>query len=476
MVTPSDANAGGLPVGGSESPESRRWLRLVTIIATLGGLLFGYDTGVINGALIYMSHDLNLTPLTEGLVTSSLVLGAAFGALLAGRLADAQGRRGTLIMLAVVFTVGAIACSLSPNVTSLVAFRFVLGLAVGGASVAVPTYLAELSPSQRRGGIVTRNELMIVSGQLLAFAINAVIGNGWGDHASVWRWMLAVAVIPAIALGLGMLGMPESPRWLIARGRVSEALSVLTRLRATKAAEPELVEIQLVIAQETASHMIAGWASLATPWIRRIFLVGVGIGVVQQVTGVNSIMYYGTQILSQSGFGHRGALIANVLNGVVSVFATFGGIYLLGRIGRRPMLIIGLVGTTSSLLLIGVFSMLFGPSTLLAYFVLASMTLFLTFQQGFVSPVTWVLLSEIFPLRIRGLGMGSASFILWMANFGVTLAFPPLVAAVGVSATFFMFVVLGLAAGTFVVTSVPETARLSLEAIEDDLQRKWAKA
>jgi major inositol transporter-like SP family MFS transporter len=221
--------------------------------------------------------------------------------------------------------------------------------------------------------------------------------------------------------------------------------------------------------------MTAGWASLATPWVRRIFMVGIGIGVIQQVTGVNSIMYYGTQILSQSGFGHRGALIANVLNGVVSVLATFGGIYLLGKIGRRPMLIIGLAGTTSSLLLIGLFSLFFGPSTSLAYFVLLSMTLFLSFQQGFVSPVTWVLLSEIFPLRIRGLGMGSASFILWLANFAVTLTFPILVAFFGVSATFFMFVGMGLASGAFAMFAVPETARLSLEGIENHLQRIWTK-
>jgi MFS transporter, SP family, major inositol transporter len=354
VSTPSDAGPDGASIDPSgpaptmtESPESRRWLRLVTIVATLGGLLFGYDTGVINGALIYMTHDLDLTPLTQGLVTSSLILGAAFGALLAGRIADARGRRGTIILLAIVFTIGTIACSLSPNVTSLVGFRFVLGLAVGGASVAVPTYLAELSPSHRRGRIVTRNELMIVSGQLLAFAINAIIGNGWGDHTSVWRWMLAVAVLPAIALGLGMVAMPESPRWLISKGRISDALGVLTRLRASRAAAPELAEIQRVTEQEASSHMLAGWASLATPWIRRVFLVGIGIGVVQQVTGVNSIMYYGTQILSQSGFGNRGALIANVLNGVVSVVATFGGIYLLGKIGRRPMLIVGLIGTTS---------------------------------------------------------------------------------------------------------------------------------
>jgi MFS family permease len=192
----------------------QRALRTATIISTFGGLLFGYDTGVINGALPYMQQDLGLTPLTEGLVASSLLFGAAFGALFGGRLADRNGRRGMIMVLAVVFLLGTLGCTFAPNTEVLIAARFILGLAVGGASVTVPVYLAEISPRDRRGRIVTQNELMIVTGQLLAFIFNAYVGNSFGESHGIWRWMLVIATLPAIALWIGMNVMPESPRWL----------------------------------------------------------------------------------------------------------------------------------------------------------------------------------------------------------------------------------------------------------------------
>ena len=189
----------------------RRRLILISLIATIGGLLFGYDTGVVNGALLYMGRDLELTPADEGLITAALLLGAALGSLLAGRLADRIGRRRTLWLLAGTFVAGAIACALAPDRSALAAFRFLLGLAVGGASVVVPTYLAELAPPEIRGRLVTQNELMIVSGQLLAFAINALIAHTWGESHTVWRWMLGVAALPGIVLGFGSVFLPESP-------------------------------------------------------------------------------------------------------------------------------------------------------------------------------------------------------------------------------------------------------------------------
>src|SRR5581483_1323908 len=452
----------------------RRRLILISLIATIGGLLFGYDTGVVNGALLYMGRDLELTPADEGLITAALLLGAALGSLLAGRLADRIGRRRTLWLLAGTFVAGAIACALAPDRSALAAFRFLLGLAVGGASVVVPTYLAELAPPEIRGRLVTQNELMIVSGQLLAFAINALIAHTWGESHTVWRWMLGVAALPGIVLGFGSVFLPESPRWLIARARPAEAAAVLGRLRPPGAAAAEARAIAELAATEAASD-IRGWSALRIPWVRAVLLVGIGIGIVQQVTGVNSIMYYGTQILSRSGLNIQGALVANVLNGVVSVLATFLGIALVGRIGRRPMLVTGLIGTTSSLLLLGVVSLLFQPSPSLAYLVLAAMSLFLCFQQGFVSPVTWLLLSEIFPLKVRGLGMGAATLVLWGANFVVAFSFPQLVARFGVSSTFFGFVVVGILAVAFSFRYVPETGGRSLEAIEELLQGRYSE-
>jgi MFS transporter, SP family, major inositol transporter len=453
--------------------QLRRRLLLISSIATIGGLLFGYDTGVVNGALLYMGRDLHLTPADEGLITATLLLGAALGSLLAGRLADRIGRQRTMWLLAGTFVAGALACAVARDRMALAEFRFLLGLAVGGASVVVPTYLAELAPPQLRGRLVTQNELMIVSGQLLAFAVNAVIAHVWGESPTVWRWMLGVAAAPGIALGVGAIFLPESPRWLIARARPDQAAAVLERLRPPGTAAAEARAIGELAAAEAASD-IRGWSALRIPWVRAVLLVGIGIGIVQQVTGVNSIMYYGTQILSRSGLGIQGALVANVLNGVVSVLATFIGIALVGRVGRRPMLVTGLIGTTSSLLLLGIVSLLFQPSSSLAYLVLGAMALFLCFQQGFVSPVTWLLLSEIFPLKMRGLGMGAATLVLWGANFVVAFSFPQLVAGFGVSSTFFGFVLVGIVAVAFSFRYVPETGGRTLEAIEELLHERYS--
>ncbi|MER7900573.1 sugar porter family MFS transporter [Streptomyces sp. NPDC096046] len=456
------------------SPAVARRLRVITLIATFGGLLFGYDTGVINGALPYMAEDLGLTPFTEGMVTSSLLLGAALGAITGGRMSDARGRRRTILLLAGVFFVGALGCTLAPNTAVMVVARFVLGLAVGGASVTVPVYLAEISPAERRGALVTRNELMIVSGQLLAFTSNAAIARVGGESGGVWRWMLVLATIPAVVLWFGMLVMPESPRWLASRTRFGEALEVLKQVRSRQRAEAELAEVSAFAVKEERERL-GGWQDMkSTPWLRRLMFVGFGIAIVQQITGVNTIMYYGTQILTDAGFASDSALTANIANGVISVLATFVGIWLLGRVKRRPMLMTGQIGTTAALLLIGVFSLALPSGDGRAYAVLAMTVTFLAFQQGAISPVTWLMLSEIFPMRMRGFGMGVAAVVLWLTNFAIGLVFPSLVAGIGVSNTFFLFVAAGLLSFTFVKLYVPETKGRTLENLEAELRARFS--
>ena len=447
--------------------KQHSFLRTIILVSTFGGLLFGYDTGVINGALPYMSEadQLNLNSFTQGLVTSALLFGAAFGAVFGGRLSDYNGRRKTILYLAILFFVSTIGCAVSPNATIIIIFRFLLGLAVGGASVTVPTYLAEMSPAESRGKMVTQNELMIVTGQLLAFTFNAVIGNVLGEHPHVWRYMLPIAAIPAIFLFFGMLRVPESPRWLVSKGKNNDALSVLQKIRESKRAKLELQEIENAY-EEEAKMEKATFKDLTVPWVRRVVFLGIGIAVVQQITGVNSIMYYGTEILKDAGFQTEAALIGNIGNGIISVLATIVGIWLLGKAGRRPMLITGLVGTTTALLLIGIFSIVFEGSSALPYIILALTITFLAFQQGAISPVTWLMLSEIFPLRLRGLGMGVTVFCLWGVNFLVGLTFPVLLASIGLSTTFFVFVVLGIGAIIFVKKYLPETKGLTLEQLE----------
>ncbi|PLT31028.1 sugar porter family MFS transporter [Peribacillus deserti] len=460
--------------GSPKQKFSRKvFLRLITFVSTFGGLLYGYDTGVVNGALPFMSREdqLNLTPFTKGLVASSLLLGAAFGAVLGGRFSDRKGRRKTILSVALIFIAATLGCTFASSVGVMVFWRIVLGLAVGATSVTVPAFLAELAPAESRGKLVTINELMIVTGQLLAYTFNAVLANTMGEMAHVWRYMLVVATLPAVILWLGMIFVPESPRWLASKGRFGQALSVLQKIRKNERAHEELNAIKQTI-EEEGKVKKATFKDIKLPHVRRILLIGIGIAMTQQLTGVNSIMYYGTEILKDSGFSTQAALIGNIANGLISVIATFVGIALLDRVGRRPMLFTGLLGTTISLLLIGIFSIALKGSSALPFIILGLTVLFLAFQQGAVSPVTWLMQSEIFPLHLRGLAMGITVFCLFTMNFLVGLLFPVLFNAFGLSSTFFIFVALGIVSILFVKRYVPETKGRSLEEIERSFQKK----
>ncbi|MDR2378483.1 MAG: sugar porter family MFS transporter [Bifidobacteriaceae bacterium] len=445
-------------------------LRTAVLVSTFGGLLFGFDTGVINGALPFMATpgQLDLGELWQGVVASSLIAGAAVGALTAGRLADRIGRRKTILILAVVFTVAAAGCALAPDRYFMTVARVALGLGVGGASVTVPVYLAEISPASRRGRLVTRNELMIVTGQFLAFISNAVLAQLLGGSGHVWRVMLAMAVIPAVALWVGMKVMPESPRWHAMKGREDQALRILESVRAPGTARAELDEIVENVEREAAREK-ATWRDLtATPWIRRCLLIGIGVAVINQVTGVNSVMYYGTQIIERSGIEMNHAIVANIANGLISVVAMLVGIWLLGFVGRRRLVLIGLAGTTCAHVAIGLVASAVPNSPFKAFAVLGLTVTFLAFMQGAVGPATWCLLAEVFPARVRGLAMGGAVACMWVTNFVITLLFPWAVSpkGVGIAATFFVFAGLGLAAIAWGLRFLPETKGKSLEQIE----------
>ncbi|MDN4640806.1 sugar porter family MFS transporter [Agreia sp. PsM10] len=447
----------------------RRRLGIVALVATLGGLLFGYDTGVINGALAPMAVELGLTTLTEGVVTSSLLIGAAIGALLGGRLSDSWGRRRTIILLAIMFIIGALTCVFTPNLEIMIVGRSILGLAVGGASVVVPVFLSELAPYEIRGSIAGRNELMIVVGQLSAFVVNAIIGTVWADHGSVWRYMLAVSALPAAALLVGMTRVPESPRWLIAQGRLDDALAVLTTVRSPERARAELAEIESAARAET-SRPRGSWHSLKDKWILRIVLVGIGISVAQQLTGINSIMYYGQSVLTEAGFDQGSALVANIAPGVISVIGGIIGLNLMQRINRRTTLLVGFSLTTTMHFLIGISSIALPVGNPARPFViLLLVVLFVGSMQTFLNIAIWVMLAEIFPLFIRGFAIGIAVFWGWIANAVLGLWFPTVVEAIGISGTFFIFAAIGVGALVFIATQVPETRGRTLEAIEEDV-------
>ena len=452
----------------TRGPHSKR-LGLVAVVATFGGLLFGYDTGVINGALEPMKDDLGLTSATEGFVVSILIFGAAIGALIGGRLADKYGRRSNILMLACIFAIGTLGCVLSPTWQVLAFFRFILGLAVGGASATVPVYLAEVSPVETRGSMVTRNEVMIVSGQFAAFVINAIIFNIWGEHDGVWRWMLLVAVLPAFALFFGMLKMPESPRWLTSQDRNEEALGVLKQIRSDERAEAEMDEVHR-LAEEEKQAQTGGWADLAVPWIRRLVIIGIGLGVFQQFTGINSIMYYGSQLLEDAGFSAKAAIIANTANGLFSVLGITVGLLLMNKVNRRTMLLVGFGLTTFFHLLVGLSAKFIPDGDIKPYFILLFVILFVFCMQATIGPLVWLLLAEIFPLKIRSFAMGVCVFCLWSANAVVAFGFPPMVAAVGIASSFFVFAALGVLAWIFIYTMVPETRGVSLEEFEEEMR------
>ncbi len=459
----------------------RRRLGLVALIATFGGLLFGYDTGVVNGALSPMSEELGLTPFLEGWFTSSLVFAAALGAMACGRLSDGWGRRKTIILLAVLFFVGTAFVVFAPGgetygthtplgFGTLILGRVLLGLAVGGASTVVPVFLAELAPYEIRGSIAGRNELMIVVGQLAAFVVNAIIGNVWGHIDNIWRLMFAVCALPAIALFFGMLRMPESPRWLVNRGDYEHAERVLATVRTPERAAAEIGELRALIEEERGASQIGWRAIFANRNLTKIIFVGIGLGIAQQLTGINSIMYFGSQVLEQSGFSQNAALIANVAPGIIAVIGAIIALQMMDRLDRRKTFITGFTLTTVSHLLIGVASLtLPAESAARPWVILALVVIFVGSMQTFLNVAVWVYLSEIFPLHMRGIGMGISVFALWIMNGIVALFFLPLVDGIGISNTFFVFAAVGALALLFVWKCIPETRGRTLEALEEEV-------
>lgn len=476
MSSANSAISSQAPVAPATPPDTKesRFVFKVAIAATMGALAFGYDTGVISGALPFMSlppssGGLGLDPVTEGVVTSSLVFGAALGSLMAGGLSDRFGRRTTLLGLSLVFMIGVIGSVLAPSVAVMVAMRFILGMAVGGASSTVPVFIAEMAGPSRRARLVSQNELMIVSGQLAAYALNALLAY-FSDSPSVWRTMLAISAVPAILLGIGMLTVPSSPRWLASKGRMKEARAVLEQIRSSdKQIELEMAEMKKLNAIE---HEQAGWSAiLGTPWIRKLLWIGIGLGFMAQFTGINAFMYFTPIILTSTGLGTNAALTATIGNGVVSVIATMIGIWLIGRHGRRPMLLTGLSGVIATQAALGAVLLWMPEGLLRSYAALGCILCFLLCMQMLIAPVYWLLMSELFPMHVRGVLTGTAVACQWVFNALVALLFPIALHQLG-SATFFVFAGVNIASLLFVATCVPETHGKSLEGLERHLQKE----
>lgn len=461
----------------SRKTDNDKKIRLITLVSTIGGLCFGYDTGVISGALIFMKNDLGLTPLQEGLVTSFLLFGAVIGSVGGGWLSDRQGRRKNILWVAVIFIFGALGTAVAWDMSSMIIARFILGLAVGCASVTVPIYISELARPAQRERLVTVNELMIVTGQFLAYSVNASIVNFYPDMSHNWRLMLAIPALPGALLWIGMLVMPESPRFFVRKGQIDKAVAVLKTIRRPEEVEQEIRDIQQV-SQIGINHG-RFVDELKKKWVLQLILIGLMIVLATRVTGVNTIMYYAPTVLKATGLGDAAAVTGAVANGVVSILATLLGMLLIGRHSRRKMFFTGQIGVTLSLVLIGLSFKLFfhmetvdGVSGLHAnftgasYIILALMLMFLTFMQGWIAPVFWLMLAEIYPLRMRGLGMGFAVFGLWIFDFIIQSIFPILLNSYGGGMTFGFFAVTNVIMLILLVKFLPETRGLTLEQIE----------
>ena len=451
----------------SAADSSRgRTSKLVYFFGALGGMLFGYDTGVISGAILFITPDLGLTPFLEGLVVASLLLGAAAGAGSAGPLSDRLGRRNLILIAAVIFSIGAIGAGLAPGVGTLVLFRVVLGLAVGAAALIVPLYLSEIAPTEIRGAISSLNQLMITVGILLAFIVNALLAN-----SEAWRWMLGLAVVPSVILFIGMYFMPETPRWLVSRGREDEARDVLMRSRSEQEAENEIREIKEVEREEEG-----GLQELLAPWVRPALIVAIGLAVFQQIIGINTIIYYAPTTLKNVGYGDAAAIYANLIIGAINVVMTLIAIRFIDRVGRKPLLLGGLVGMVVSLTVLGLSTVLLSepssPTDTVAIITLLCLAGFIISFAATWGPTVWVVLPEVLPLRIRGTAMGVAIFLHWIANFVVSQTFPSLLAALGPGIPFLGYAVIGVLAFIFVSAFVTETKGRSLEEIESDLQKR----
>ncbi len=442
---------------------SNGFLLRVAIIAAIGGFLFGYDTGVIGGALLFIKKDLNAqSNLAQQSIVASLLAGAVVGALAGGWLAGAFGRRRTLMYAGWVYVAGGLGSAFAQSLYELVGARFILGLAVGAASFIAPMFISELTPGRIRGATVTFNQLMLTLGILAAYVANWALQGLPGN----WRWMVGIAAAPGLALAIGMYFAPASPRWLVEKGRLDEAAAVLRRIYGRQDVSVDLHEIQ------EAARRQAGYGALLRPDMRPMLVVGIGLAAFQQLVGVNTVIYYAPTILSFAGASTGGALTQALSIGLTNVIFTIVAILLVDRVGRRPLLLAGTAGLTIALILLGFFFRLSWLHTELPWIGLAALLLYIASFAAGIGPVFWLMISEIYPLPVRGPAESTASFVNWGMNFAISFTFLSLVSALSLPGTFWLYAAFGIAAIAFILIRVPETKGLSLE----EIQRRFGAA
>ncbi|AWB78508.1 sugar porter family MFS transporter [Stenotrophomonas maltophilia] len=462
------------------SGENTRLIVLISVVATIGGFLFGFDSGVINGTQDGLHQAFRSGEWMQGFEIASMLLGCAVGAFSAGRLADRLGRRNVLILSAVMFLLSALGAGAAASSGWFIAARVVGGFAVGAASVISPAYIAEVAPARYRGRLATVQQIAIITGLTAAFLSNYLLAAAagasteplWAGQAA-WRWMFWMQAAPSLVFLLLLLTIPESPRYLVVKRRKDDALRVLTRLLGNDKARATLEEIDASLSNDHHRPRLSDLKSRATGRIRPIVWVGVGLACFQQLVGINVVFYYGAVLWQAVGFSENDALLINVLSGALSIGACVVTVLLIDRIGRKPLLWFGSAGMSLSLALVVVafasgsladgHLQLPGRMGTLALVAANAYVVFFNLSWG---PVMWVMLGEMFPNQIRGSALAVAGAAQWTSNFVITVTFPMLLAAAGLAATYGIYLVAAIISVIFVVRHVHETKGKELEQME----------
>lgn len=437
---------------------------LIAIVAATGGLLFGFDTGVISGALPFLKQYWTLGDKTIEWVTTTVLLGAVLGAIGSGKLSDLLGRKKMIIINAIIFSIGALGCAFATSISMLIVMRVVIGIAIGITSYVAPMYIAEIAPTRRRGALVTLNQLMITIGILVSYVSDYLLSNDANPES--WRWMFGVGFIPGIVLLVGMLFLPETPRWLISKKRWEEGKAILGQIE-----DPDLVEQtfndlkqDVAISAEHKKHS----KEILKPWLRPALIITIGIFFFQQFSGVNTIIYYSPIIFQMAGIiSNTESIIPAIIIGGVNVLSCLVSVILLDKVGRRKLYMIGITGMIPSLALLGLcfyFKDALGAS--LPVFAVLSIVCFIIFIAISLAPLGWLLISEVFPLEVRSVGMSIGSLAHWGFNAIISFTFLSLVNSIGIATTFWFYAAVCIGGLIWGWYYIPETKGKTLEQIE----------
>lgn len=434
---------------------------LIAAIAALGGLLFGYDTGIIAGALIFIEKSFVVSTWMKEWMVSSVVLGALLGALLSGYWANRFGRRRMLILAAISFLLGTAVCSLGLSPSMIVMGRLIVGLAIGVSSYTTPLFISEIAPREHRGRLVLLNGIAITGGEVLAY-----ISDYYLIPSQSWRYMFATGILPALLLLFGMLSLPATPRWLLLSGQSKKALEILTRIRPADRVAQEWEEMR-----SSMNEKVVHWRAIFSKKNRLMLIIGLGLGILQQFSGINTVMYYGPVIFKMAGFtSSTGQVLATLGMGVVNTVMTILMVFVVDSVGRRPLLLIGSALASLSLFVMG--SLMKLDHLMQGFSHEVTLVLMILYIMGYcmsTGSLFWLIIAEIYPLDIRGQAMSFVTSVQWLANFIVAASFLSILQAIGTSNTFWLYGAMCALAWLFCYYFVPETRQLSLEALEKKL-------